>query len=539
MAKRLIFLLILGAVLSFGCGRTQETQPEPSVSSASGDRVVLRVHFDTPMTTIDPAYVSNESEITVAKLIFQGLVMETASGIKPAVAKSWEVSPDGMTYTFHLNSGVYFHNGKRVTAGDFKFSWERVLRLKAPSAYLFANIIGADKVLSGEEKVAPGIVAFDDMTLIVTLTQPQDNFVNSLVHPAGAVLDRYEVVEQGIDFGKPGTLSQPALIPSGAGPFSLVEWIDGRNVTLKRNEQYFGNKPEVWRLEFFFNQTSSDAVFDFFSGRYDIVQDVTGKEMPKLLSQPADFSVVEKPVREFRYVAINAALPPFQVKEIRDAAMLALNREEILKAERGTSGNPLDGFLTDYWYNQSVAEKTYFTYSPDESVRLLEQSGHPGGKGLPELTLYCGPTDHDREAAEKIGENLSQVGFKIKVQSLLLKDLRRVIRNGEAAIYTAKYAAKSLEIDTFFLEQVDSQWQKTIVNPAWDQQIAAAAQQKQEERLNTYRQLEKEITDDTRIKYLYSYRSAVLLSPKIQNFQLTPGNNILFEEIKIVQEGNE
>ncbi|MGI6712512.1 MAG: ABC transporter substrate-binding protein [Bacillota bacterium] len=528
----LLFIILLG-VLWFGCRQEAPTKTQTLDNSILENRVVIREQLDTPVNTIDPAYVQNNSEVSVARLLFQGLFKETDLGIKPAIVDSWKVSPDKLTYTFHLKPKVLFHNGKKITAGDFKFSWERVLRLHAPSAYLFTNIKGADQVLSGKQKVASGIKALNDSTLIVTLNKPQPNFVNSLTHPAGAVLDRYEVVEQGVNFAKPGTLTQAALIPSGSGPFSLVEWVDGKYLTLGRYQQYFGAKPQVWRIEFIMNQSTENAVIDFFAGKNSIVQDVTSPKLPKLLKQYGNLPIYEKSVRQFRYVVMNAERAPFRVKAVRDAVCYGLDSSGILKNVRGKSGEVLPGYITNYWFGQPGQEKANFAYDRNSSVRLLEQAGFSGGKGLPELIMYCGPTGEDKQAAQQIVNSLEKVGFRLKVQSLPYKDLRKVIKNGEAAIYTAVFSAKGSELDTFFIEQVDSRWQKSIVNPLWDQLIAKASQQDESEKMKTFRQLENEILSDARIKYLYSYKSAVMVSENIEVFALTPGNNVIFEKISL------
>ncbi|MEL7563844.1 MAG: ABC transporter substrate-binding protein [Dehalobacterium sp.] len=532
--KSIIFLLLILLFGLLGCSNKSDIDnTRLNEIELNQDQEVVNEYLEIPITTIDPAYVQNASEIMISKLIFQGLVKENPKGeVVPCLARDWEVSPDRLTYTFHLNKESSFHNGKEIKASDFKFSWERVLRLNAPSAYLFANIEGADQVLSGKETLVSGITAVNDYTLQVKLLHPQNNFVNLLTHPAGAVLDRYEVVEQGVDFAKPGSLSQPALIPSGSGPFLLVEWIDGRNLTLGRNTLYFGEKPPTWRIEFSLTGKTDDAVLDFLAGRIQIVQDVTPAEIEHLSVEKLEIPMVEKPVMQFSYVGINAVIKPFDNKALRDAVMYSLDGEEILQAARGKSGEVLTGYATDYWYGQSVQEKVYYTYDKEAAINMLAQAGYPGGTNLPEIPFYCGSSDEDQIVANKIKENLSAIGINIKVQHLPQKDLRRVVKNGEAAFYLAKFTSRSIELEDFFREQIDSRWQKSIVNPLWDQLLESAGQQNQSMRLNLYRQIEREVISDSRIRYLFTYKSAVAVSERLDNFQLGLGNNIFFDEIR-------
>lgn len=533
--KRIFLLPILSFLLLLsGCGKPSDDSISTEQTLAYQDKGVIYEHLKTPITTIDPAYVNNEGEIMISKLIFQGLVKETSRGeVVPSLARDWEVSPDKLTYTFHLNKRILFHNGKEIKASDFKFSWERVLRLNAPAAYLFANIEGVGDVLSGNQTVASGITAVDDYTLQVKLLRPQNNFVNLLTHPAGAVLDRYEVVEQGLDFAKPGTLSKPALIPSGSGPFQLIEWIDKRNLTLGKSDTYAGEKPSVWRIEFPFYEKTEDAVIDFLSGKVHLLQDVIPADLVRLAGENDGVPLVEKPVLKFRYVGINAQIKPFDNKYVRDAVMYSLNGPEIFKAARGKSGEVLTGYVADYWYRQSVQEKAYYSYQQEAGMSMLALGGYPGGINLPEITLYCGSSGEDQIVGKQMAENLTAVGFQIKVQYLAQKDLRRMVKNGEVALYTTTFAAHSTELEDFFREQIDSRWQKTIANPLWDQLLDNAGQQDQTMRLNLYRQLEREVLGDARIRYLYAYQSALGVSEQLDNVELGLGNNVLFEEIRL------
>jgi oligopeptide transport system substrate-binding protein len=525
--KQVFIILLILSIFLTSCADT-ENEAEPIVSAGTPAGSVVYVQLSTPVDFIDPAYVQNESEITIAKMIFQGLVRESSTGeVVSCAAERWDVSPDKKTYTFHLKKGIFFHDGKEVTADDFKFSWERVLRLNAPSAYLFDSIQGAAEVLSGKQKQAVGINAVDNYTLKVTLTIPQDNFISSLTHPAAAVLDRYEVVEQAADFAKPGTLSQPGKIPSGIGPFELVEWVDGRIIAIGKNNNYFGAKPALSRVEFSLNQPTEDAVLQVVSGKIDIIQDLVPSETPKLPEQAGAIELFQEPVRQFRYVGINAGLKPFTDKTVRDALCEGIDAAEVLKSVRGTSGEVIPGYITDYWYQKTPSRKAPTNKVPPSNSFLA--------KGLPELTLFCGPTGEDKLAAEVIVKNLSKKGFKIKVSALPYRDLRKAIRSGEAAFFTAEFVARSPELDVFFSEQVDSQWQKTIKNPAWDQLLAKAVPLGEAERLNIYRQLEEELLSDARICYLYGYNTAAVVAQDMKNFHISQGNNIFFDKITITK----
>ncbi|MCR6546286.1 ABC transporter substrate-binding protein [Dehalobacterium formicoaceticum] len=531
----LIFMVLLFSIT--GCSRGNEAEPSRSSESTSyQEKGVIFEYLKTPVTTIDPAYVQNDSEIMIAKLIFQGLVKENQQGeTVPCIARDWEVSPDGLTYTFHLNKGVLFHNGKEIKADDFKFSWERVLRLRAPASYLFANIQGAETVLSGGGTLVSGITALNEYILQIKLNHRQNNFINLLTHPAGAVLDRYELVEQGVHYAKAGSMKNPALMPSGAGPFQLIEWIGGRSLTLGRNASYFGEKPSIFRLEFSFAGKTKDALLEFLAGNIHILQDINPIDMTFLPKTETLPDLVDQPLRQFRYVGINDRIRPFNNKGVRDAVLYSLNAGEILQAARGKGGAEIKGTVTDYWYDQAGQDQAPISYNKNLAMQSLVQAGYPEGANLPEISLYCGSTEEDQIVAKKMMENLASVGLKVKIHYLSQKDLRQAIKDGQAAFYTRKYSAFSNELDDFFQEEVNSRWQKTFVNSTWDQLLTNAVQQDQAGRFRLYRQLEKEIMAQSRIRYLYSYRSSVAVSQNVDNFQLGRANNVIYEEIRLKQ----
>ena len=533
MKRLFLMAMIFCTLISAGCN-DGKTVAQPASTDGSLAEQAIRVQLAVPVESIDPAYVQNESEIAIAKMIFQGLVMENSKGeVVPCAAGSWQISSDQKTYLFHLRQKIIFHNGKAVTAADFKYSWERVLRLNAPAAYLFANIQGAAEVLDGQQILVSGIQASDDRTLSVTLIKPQPNFLATLCHPATAVLDRYELVEQGIAYAKPGTVPQPALIPSGIGPFRLIEWIDGQLITLGRNPQYFTKKAALSRVDFLMNQPVGDGVFAFATGRVQILQDLIPGEMAKLPAQVGKIALQKTPIRQVTYLGMNANLAPFNVKEIRDAVCYALNPKNTLQSVRGDSGAVLTGLLTDYWNGQKSAFQTPFRHYLPSAAAALIRAGNPSGTGLAELNLFCGPSVEDRLVAGVVSKSLTAAGFKVKISPVPGRDLRRLIKNGEAAIYIASFSALSPELDNFFHEQIDSRWQKTIINPLWDQLLDGAASLDGEEQQAVYRQLEQEVLVDSRICYLFTYQTASAVSDRLENYQVSRGGNIDFETLSL------
>ena len=157
----------------------------------------------------------------------------------PDLAESWDISPDNLTYTFHLRSGVQFQDGKTLTAADVKYSWERACnpdtRSPVAGTYL-GDIAGSNDVLNGSAEEISGVTVLDERTLKVTITSPISYFLAKLTYPTAMVVDRENV-----------SSGQWWRDPNGAGPFKLKEWQSDSWVVVERNNRYYGKKA-AWNL---------------------------------------------------------------------------------------------------------------------------------------------------------------------------------------------------------------------------------------------------------------------------------------------------
>ena len=184
-------------------------------SKVSGD--VLNLYGDDPYT-LDPALAGDSTSINYILQIFSGLVtFNDELEVIADIAERWEISQDNLTYTFYLGDDVYFHNGGKVKADDFKYSWERACNpltgSQTASLYL-GDILGVDDVLSGYTDSISGVEVIDDYTLKVTLEKPVNYFLEKLSYPVSFVVDE-KIVSGGKDWW---------IHPNGTGPFKLWGW---------------------------------------------------------------------------------------------------------------------------------------------------------------------------------------------------------------------------------------------------------------------------------------------------------------------------
>ena len=190
--------------------------------------------------TLDPALVTDTTSAGVVVEVFSGLVaLDTDLRLIPDIAERWEVSPDGLRYTFYLRPYAKFHDGKPITARDFKWSIERAAYpdTGSPVADTYLNdIIGVEDVLEGRATDISGVKVIDDHTLQIDIDAPKAYFLAKLTYPTAYVLDR-DNVEEG------GRLWTDT--PNGSGPFKLKEYSVGERIVLERNENFYRTPANV------------------------------------------------------------------------------------------------------------------------------------------------------------------------------------------------------------------------------------------------------------------------------------------------------
>ena len=244
LALALVALLVAVACGGGDEGPTLQPTPTPvptspseapaestdSASTGSGGEFT-RLFSDPP--TLDPALTSDTSSAFVVIEVFSGLVtIDPDLNIVPDIAERWDISNDERTFTFYLRQDVKFHDGKDVTAHDFKYSMERALdpRTESTVADLYLNdIVGASAKLRGAADNVTGIRVLDDYTLEITIDAPKPYFLAKLTYPTAFVVDQ-ENVESGADW---------TSRPNATGPFRLTEWEIGERIRLERNDLYY------------------------------------------------------------------------------------------------------------------------------------------------------------------------------------------------------------------------------------------------------------------------------------------------------------
>jgi len=354
-------------------------------------RGTLELAVDSSPAGLDPHVITAFSSTAILGQIYDGLLEINADlQLEPALATSYVVSRDGLTYTFALRQGVTFHNGRPFTAADVVYSYERLVdpATGSPMASRFAQVETA--------------VALDDHTVEFTLKGPFAPFLYNSVFLS--VVPR-EVVEA------QGNLQQVAV---GTGPFMLQEVVPDTYTLLVANPNYYrAGEPGVAALKYNVVPEASTRAAGLRTGAYHLIPDVDPATAQTLGSVPG---VVLLGVQELSYtlIGMNTTRPPFDEPLVRRALNLALDREEIVEAVyfgNAVPGGPLSPGLVDWAL--PVSEFDCYAADPRTAKELLAAAGYPNGVDFDILTL--GSMRVVIDVAQVVQAQLEAAGFRATV----------------------------------------------------------------------------------------------------------------------------
>ncbi|MGD9116450.1 MAG: peptide ABC transporter substrate-binding protein [Dehalococcoidia bacterium] len=479
--------------------------------------------------TLDPAVASDATSHSYIVQIFSGL-LKLGDELEPAgdIAERWEMSADGTVYTFYLRQDVYFQDGRRVTADDFKYSWERACdpATNSRTAGLYLNdIIGAEDVMDGTATEISGVRVLDEFTLQVTIDSPKSYFLSKLTYPTAFVVDSNNVAEGGEWWRQ----------PNGTGPFKLHEWRDNDVFALSRYDGYYG---QVAQLDY--------AVFLLWGGvtmnMYELGEiDVTtaGTDyVPRVTDEAGPFydqlSIV--PELSFYYVGFNAEEPPFDDPDIRRAFSLAIDKEKLISLVFAGTMQTAEGVLPPGipGYNPDVAG---LGYDVDAALELIANSSYGSVENLPPITLttagWGGLISEEIEAlAVQWRDNL---GVEITVRQLdpqiflyhLDEEKDEMFYSG----WVADYPHPQDFLEVLFGRDAENNY-GGYDNPDYEALLAeAAAETDSEAGLELYRQAEQMLVDDAACIPLCFGRHYLLVKPYVKGYNLNPQGFAMLNEV--------
>ena len=330
-----------------------QTQTETTADGESADPTVVTIARGTDTVTLDPAFAGDNVDIWVDSLIFEGLVCASEDGteIQPCLADTWDISEDGLTYTFHIRDGAKFSDGSDVTAEDAAFSIERALNDGS-----WNSLISCIK----EAK------AVDDSTVEIDLNNPSGSLLSCLASFICAVYPENYYSEADTD-----TLTRE---PLGSGAFYLEEWDPDEKMILKKNPYYWEEGyPLADEIDLLVVPDDNTRLMQLQAGQIDAMEGVSA-QMRTQLESTQGVKILDFPTTHVDYVSFNYTNEKLNDKRVRQALNYATNREDINQAVFGGLGTlcPSVVWPTAEFFNPD--QKSY-DYDPDKAKELLKEAG--------------------------------------------------------------------------------------------------------------------------------------------------------------------
>jgi len=336
--------------------------------------------------TLDPAIITGQPEGRIAQALFEGLLSFGPDGKPvPGVAESWEISPDGKTYTFHLRRNAQWSNGTPLTARDFVASWKRVLTPETGALYnyILFPILHAEDYAEGRiaDFSEVGVKALDDHTLMVTLENPTPYFLDLCAFVTYQPVPVAQIEKLGDSWIKPKNII-------GNGAYILEKWRINDVIRLRKNPAYWDAKNVSLETIDILPIAKAGTAFNFYAGGMaDLLMD-KGLAPPQLLDTlktRKDFHA--SPFLGIYFLRFNCARPPFDDPKIRRAFAMAVDKSILTNKITRAGELPATSFVPPGLEGYTSPEAPSF--DPKEAARLLAEAGFPKGSGFPLVTyLY-------------------------------------------------------------------------------------------------------------------------------------------------------
>ena len=537
MKKMLSLLLVAALMLALlaGCGGGDSAAASASASAAetaassaaSGDQYAnyLKIVEETP-DIVDPQCTTDY--YTVGMNIFDRLVEVQAhddgtSEIVPSLASSWEISDDGLEYTFHLVEGVKYTNGADFTASDVLYTMTRMLTYeKALNGDIYDIIVGAAELADGSAETLTGFEQIDDYTFKVTLSKPYAAFLACLTTPGASMLDEETTEAAGDQFG-----IDPA-VTIGTGPFIFESWEFNSQMVLVANPDCWSGAPACEGIVMLDIPDEATQRMMFENGELDLLDlDNATSQADYFLSNEAYADQIVSGQRVgIYYIALNQNHEALSNAQVRQALQRAIDRQAILDALYGGRGKVENGIFSTglIGFNPDLPE---IPYDVDAAKALLAEAGYADGFDM-ELCYSSDSSQTTKDTLEIVAEMWKAIGVNVSVVEVDEGSFTERRKAGELDAYTNSWSADFNDPDNFIYtffgttENTVNRGLNYSNTEAIDRVAAARGIVDEEERIAEYQALEKLIIQDEACWVpLYSKEHLYVVQPRVSGFTVS------------------
>lgn len=502
MKKRILAVFLATAVMAgLLCGCSGATDQDPAASDETTDssradqanEITVGIAQDLD-DSLDPNLMTAAGTREVMFNVFEGLVKPNSDGdYVCAVASDYEMSEDGLTYTFTLRDGVVFHNGQSCTAEDVIYSFETCAATSVTSAVVTALSAITD-------------IRAQDNVITITLSAPNPDFISY-------VSSVYIL---------PKDYTEQSTAPVGTGPFRFVSRSVQENFILERNEDYYGEKAKLDKVTYKIYEDNNALFTALNSGALDLVAHLTIDQVNNLSN---GYNVLEGTMNLVQAMYLNNAVEPFDNELVRQALCYAVDVDSMLALTAEGHGTKLGSSMYPAfgkYFDPALAEA--YPYDVDKAKELLKEAGYENGFSFT-ITVPSNYQPHV-DTAMVLVEQLKAVGIQAQIQQVEWNTwLTEVYGNRNFEATVCGFDASTLNASALLARWVSDNDKNMINynNPLYDETFAKAQSSADaEEQTALYKECLQILSDTAANVYLQDLADFVAVNPRLQGFTFYP-----------------
>jgi len=461
--------------------------------------------------SLDPALSTDVPTGRAVAYVFDGLTRFTPDAhVEPNLAERWDVTPDGLRYTFHLRRGVSFQDGRPFTARNVVRSWQRALEpaTKSGAAQFLFPIAGAKDFNGGKATSISGLATPNDSTLVVTLAEPLAIFTKMMAMPVASV----------VPDSVPANFGEH---PVGTGPWRLVEWKHDDYLLFAKNASYFGGAPKADTLRARVIAEPSTAVAEYESGNVDVLQIPAAEASDWMEDESRKPMLMSTPALELVYIGINTTRGPLVDARVRQAINYAIDVNRIIERLIGGRGTRAAGVVPPALGGYDSTRKPY-PYDPAKAKQLLASAGHANGI---DVELWTSTTPIYLRIAETVQAYLNAVGIRVKIVQRESAAARGAARKGQTDMILKDWYADYPDAEDFLYPLLHTTNRGVggnvsfFSNPRFDSLVTASRRELDEAKRNAlYKQADSIAFVEAPMVFLYFYNELYAVQPWIKHF---------------------
>ncbi|MDV4152298.1 ABC transporter substrate-binding protein [Clostridium sp. AL.422] len=554
MKKKMISVLTLaltGVLVLGGCKKV-ETPPttttpvdtssavegyipaaDPSKNPVTDRKDTLVVGIDAPEEVFNPLYAESAYDVYITNTVFEGLLTVDGAGMPvEALVEKYEISDDGLKYTFTLKDGLKFSDGSPLTTEDVAFTYivGSDATYDGPTDFVNSTKIkGAKAYKEGTASTIEGINIIDDKNIEFTLEEVNADAIYDFT--AGILSKAY--------YGKDYTQGSLDYIkgfhktPLGAGQYKLVKTVAGQEVTLVANENYHLGKPNIPNI--IYKVTSQETRMQMLTtGEIDMDMVTVSQDNVQALKDSQFLDLHIFPTNGYGYIGFNFTNPKFQDQKVRQALAYGLNRKEVVDAVyAGGFADVINVPQSKLSWAYAEGENDY-EYNKEKAIELLEEAGWKvGSDGIREkdgvkleIKFTASSPNSVNDALIPIAQaNYKEIGVKFEAEQMEFNGVLEKVDNGSVEMYFMAWGLTPAADSTGVFGTGGAQNKISYSNAKVDELLAAGVKETDiEKRKEIYKELYNVLNEDLPYIYLYQRRDMWAVNSRVKGFEneITP-----------------